>query len=507
MRLDPALLLVALLVPATARAQDDELPPGDEPAVEPAETPPPAEAAPDPAPLGAEAEITPATNSVLGPVPLARPVFSEDLGLDDDGWDFGFHGYVRMPVRFHGSPKNARPPYLVDDHYYNSGFAYTRVNETEYAELFVNVGYNKTTRLCVGLMASQFTDWSETTLSGQSGFATAFVEHERKLGDHVDLGIRAGMFWDRNGYMPDYDTYLLGRMHVAGLRLKTKIFDLVYAKAGFGAHADVIGANQGFTPVLWGSLGVDLGFLDLSGFYGMSWTGDKREFSIVQNGVLRVFGGEARAAIPYVGPAHLLVSFDQVRQVLFLANSYEVLHSTGGRGLTQNFFGDVDDGTGEALVFGGDIDWQPARLFETFAGHDVARALSGLSVRWFGMLAWVASDTFSENPVENFHQRVWFKWGVEPSYRPHWSAVDWLFVSLRFDRVILDTDHDSLAFRVLTPRLGVHPLADLNLDVYLSYSKYWYGDNVQLRPNQIAGDRSITQPDDSVFKIQAQMSW
>ena len=45
------------------------------------------------------------------------------------------------------------------------------------------------------------------------------------------------MFWDRNGYIPDYDTYLLGRAHVAGLRLRTKIFDLVYAKFGFGATA------------------------------------------------------------------------------------------------------------------------------------------------------------------------------------------------------------------------------------------------------------------------------
>jgi hypothetical protein len=490
------LLLLSLFV----SANNEELPPGEEPApggevtVEPRKD------------LSIETEIPQASDSVLGEVPIGHPTFSEDKTLDGDGWDFGFHGYVRMPVRFHGSPKDARPPYLVDDHYYNSGFGYLRINETEFAELFLNVGY-KETRLVIGLMASQFTDWSETTLSGQNGFATAFVEHDRFLGEHVQLGIRAGMFWDRNGYLPDYDTYLLGRAHVAGLRLRTKIFDLVYAKAGFGAHADVISANQGFTPVLWGSLGVDLKWLDLSGFYGMSWTGDKREFSIVENGVLRVFGGEGRVAIPYFGPAHLVVSFNQARSVLFLANSYEILHSTGGRGLTQNFFGDVDDGTGEALVFGGDLEWQPARLLEPFAGADVARALSGFSVRFFGMLAWVASNTFSEDPVENFHDRVWFKWGLEPSWRPHWSGFDWIWIGLRYDRVILDQNHESLAFRVLTPRLGVHPLKDINLDVFLSYSKYWYGENVQLRPNQIAGDRSVTTPDDSVFKIQAQVSW
>jgi hypothetical protein len=60
---------------------------------------------------------------------------------------------------------------------------------------------------------------------------------------------------------------------------------------------------------------------------------------------------------------------------------------------------------------------------------------------------------------------------------------------------------------VLTPRIGVRPLEDLNLDVFLAYSRYWYGENVQLRPNQIAGDRSVTTPDGSVFKIQAQISW
>ena len=80
----------------------------------------------------------------------------------------------------------------------------------------------------------------------------------------------------------------------------------------------------------------------------------------------------------------------------------------------------------------------------------------------FGMLAWVASNTFSENPLENFHQRVWFKWGFEPSYRPHWEDWNWLFFGLRYDRVILDQDHESLAFRVLTPplyRWGVRTIA------------------------------------------------
>ena len=153
------------------------------------------------------------------------PKFSESE-LPDSEWRFGWRGYIRMPVRAHGTPTDARPAYLVDDNYYLSGFAYTRVNETEWAELFFNAQKGKT-RAVVGMFASQFSDWSETTLKGQSGLATAFVEHEWTTADWLDIGVRAGMFWDRFGFVEPYDTYLFGRTHAGGLALNFKFIDQV----------------------------------------------------------------------------------------------------------------------------------------------------------------------------------------------------------------------------------------------------------------------------------------
>ncbi|MBK8013379.1 MAG: hypothetical protein IPK13_18750 [Deltaproteobacteria bacterium] len=441
---------------------------------------------------------------------LAPTLFSEDRATPlDGGWAFNFHGYIRAPLRFHGNPKRARPPYLVDDDYFQSGFAYTRINETEYAELFLGATHGRT-RFVAGLQATRFSDWAETTLQGQSGISLAFAEHDWVVEEGLaEVGLRAGMFWERFGYMDAYDTYVLGRMHMAGLRLRLRMFDVWHTKVGFGAHSDVISSNQGFTPLFYASSGVDFGFVRASLFFGLSWTGDsKREFSIVEDGSLRVVGGEAAVAIPHVGTLEGSLGFYRARHVLFLANGYEVLHSTGGRGLTQNFFGpDSDSGTGEALVLGAQFDWALARTVEAVSDRSVAAYFKGARVRLFGMLAWLASNQASENPLENFDQRVYIKWGIEPMYRPHLEGWDMFFVALRFDRVILDKSHSTRAFRVYTPKVGVTPIRDFGLDVFVSYSMYSYGGTVTLRPNQIPGDLSVTEPDANVLKFQAQMAW
>lgn len=438
----------------------------------------------------------------------SKPVFPEDRYGTSDGWTFGFHGYARMPLRWEGSPVEARPPYLVDDDYYLSGFAYTRVNESEWAEIFFNV-HKGDTRAVVGLFASEFSDWSQTTLQGQGGIATAFVEHTFRPGECAELGVRAGMFWDRHGWSSPYDTYLLGRMHVAGLRLRLRLFDLWTTQAGFGAHADVINANQGFTPVAWLKTGVDLGWARAGFFVGNSWTRDsQREFAIIENGNLRVIGGEGRVTVPWVGPLALVVSMSKANNALFLANAFEIMHSTGGRGLTQNYFGpDADNGTGEIFAGALDLAIEPHRAVEALASEDAARRVRGLSIRLFGMLAHTTSKQASANPLENFHDRTYFKWGIEPFYRPPWHGWRWLFVSLRYDRVILDTDHESMSFRVITPRVGISPLEELDMDIFMAWSHYVYGENVRLRPNQIPGDLSVTRPDGDVFKLQAQVSW
>src|SRR5262249_32248619 len=72
--------------------------------------------------------------------------------LGQKGTRFAMHGYFRAPMRItpaarpEGPQKpgegdtNWRTPYLVDDAYFNSGFAYTPLNETDFSELYLSVG-------------------------------------------------------------------------------------------------------------------------------------------------------------------------------------------------------------------------------------------------------------------------------------------------------------------------------------------------------------------------------
>ena len=434
-----------------------------------------------------------------------RPSFPEDGG-SGTAWTFAFHGYARMALRLpNGQLIDAREPYLIDDDYYRSGFAYTRVNETEWAELFLSAARDDT-RFVVGLFASGFSDWKNVTLEDQKGIATAFVEQRFQLAKQYELRLRAGMFWDRFGFIEPYDTYVFGRTHVAGLALNNRFFDRYYLKIGYGAHADVLDVNQGFSPVAWSVAGVDLGWLD-TGLYALgTWTHHTPGLKQVQEGSLEILGADVLVRHNSFGKVYGTVARYRADKVSFLSTGVEALHSTGGRNFMLNILGkDSEYGTGEVLVTAFDSEWSPYRSLRAMQGADAPQALKGLNLRLFGMTAYVLSKQKSDDPIENRNDRLYIKWGADLSYRiPTRSG---LFVALRYDRVILDADHEDLSFRIVTPRIGIQPTN--GLDVYIAYSRYFYGDRIEI-PQQLKpeGESSeYTQPDESVLKLQAQMRW
>ena len=174
--------------------------------------------------------------------------------------------------------------------------------------------------------------------------------------------------------------------------------------------------------------------------------------------------------------------------------------------MTTNFFGtDSENGTGEILVNGHYLRWRPDPVFQALGMKSAAKALRNSELRFFGMWAWVLSRQQSDDPLENKHDRTYLKWGVEPLYQPTsgwWSS---LYFSLRFDRVILDTNHESLSFRVISPKIGVSPTE--GFQIFCLYSRYAYGENIDLRKNQIPKDSAVVKPDQDYFKIQAQVVW
>ena len=400
---------------------------------------------------------------------------------DNDAVKFELHGYARMPLATQGT----REPYLVDSDYYLSGFAYTRLYEPDWSELFFSArkGDYKVT---LGMFASLYSDYASARLENQLGIAQASVTAENFLDQH-GLSVQLGVFWDRYGYLQPYDTYVFGRTHQGGVKVAYQLPGGGHVQGGIGMHEAQLQQNQGLTPIAHVAASYPLGPVELGVYTLRTWTRDKRQLSPIQDGTMYVAGLDARYRLPDDrGSAYLAFAYYDMSKVLYLAPALEVMHSTGGRGLTENFLGTdaSDDGTGRMYTLAADA---PIRIDDHFG------------VRTFGMLSWVRSKQVDEmDPLHNKDRRLYFKWGVEPSYR----VLPKLAVALRFDRVILDVYDSQDSFRVLSPKISF-PLEKWG-ELFVQYSHYWYGDKVTLRPGQVPLE---TMPDHDVFKLQAQAVW
>lgn len=467
------LLLGLLAAPAFA----------DEPASDPASeaVAPEAETAPAPKPAAPKksAAIEPITTSDSVSVTKTE----ETKGLEAAGVRFELHGYARMPLSATATP---RAPYLVDNDYYLSGFAYTRLYEPDWSELFLSAKKGNY-KAEFGLFASLYSDYASARLENQLGIAQASVTAENFL-DQQGLSVQLGVFWDRFGYIEPYDTYVFGRTHQGGVKVAYDLPGGGRVQTGIGIHQAQLQQNLGLTPIahLAGSYPV-MQALTLGAYVLRTWTRDKPQLSPIQDGTMYVAGADAHYKLPAArGTINAAFAYYHMNKALYLAPALEVMHSTGGRGLTENFLGtdSSEDGSGHMY---------------TLALDAPIAITPELGVRAFGMATWVRSPQRDEmDPAINRDRRMYLKWGIEPSYR----ILPKLAVSARFDRVILDLYDAENSFRVLSPKLSF-PL-DTWGEIFVMYSHYWYGDKVHLRAGQIPLE---TMPDANVFKLQAQARW
>jgi GH15 family glucan-1,4-alpha-glucosidase len=431
-----------------------------------------------------EADPTESTKTASIDIPVETEGGSLEEGVEPvkTTW-FEIHGYARMPLNLETTP---REPYLVDSDYYLSGFAYTRLYEPDWTELFVSA-HHKNYRAKFGLFASLYSDYAETQLANQFGIAQASVAVDRFLGLRP-LSVELGVFWDRYGYLAPYDTYMFGRTHQGGAKVRWSFSDRAYLQGGVGVHQALLQQNQGVTPLLHLAGGAPIGDVALGGYLLRSWTRDKRQLSPIEDGTMWIAGVDATWQLPReLGKVYGAVSHLWADQVLFLAPAVEVIHSTGGRGLTENFFGLADSENGTGKILAGALD-APLAVYGDRG-----------EVRLFGMAARVRSEQIDQvNPVMNKDRRWYLKWGVEPA----WRIGSHMRASLRYDRVILDMNDAENSFRALSPRLGF-PLEDWG-ELAVQYTHYFYGDRVQLRPGQVPLE---TEPDTDAFKVQAQAIW
>ena len=118
----------------------------------------------------------------------------------------------------------------------------------------------------------------------------------------------------------------------------------------------------------------------------------------------------------------------------------------------------------------------------------------------FGVYTFAQSKQVSPDPLINRDDHQYFKWGADAGYR----ITEWMALSTRYDRVVLDTGDSANSFRILSPRLAFFTSFITREMLYIQYSRYMYNERIRLRPGQVQLENI---PDDHVFKIQAQMTF
>lgn len=402
-------------------------------------------------------------------------------GVDVGDVRLELHGYARMPL----STQGTREPYLVDNDPYLSGFAYTRLYEPDWSELYLSARRGDY-KIEFGLFASLYSDYAVADITDQLGIAQASVSANHFVG--VDaLSVQVGVFWDRFGYIEPYDTYIFGRTHQGGFKVKYDLPGGGHVQTGLGFHEADLTQNEGTTPIAHLAAAYPVGPVMVGTYVLRTWTDDKRQLSPIVPGSMWVAGADAKYQLPDGwGTAYVAAAYDTMSHALYLGPALEIMNSLGGRGLTENFLGldASNDGSGHMYTAAADVK---------------LNITEKIRARAFGMLDWVRSPQVDlMDPLNNKDRRLYLKWGVEPSYQINTKVA----VSTRFDRVILDEYDSQDSFRVLSPKISF-PLQNWG-ELFLMYSHYWYGDRITLRPGQVPLE---TMPDHDVFKVQAQAVW
>lgn len=440
------------------------------------------------------------------------------IPLNSKGLRFAMHGYFRAPMRLTpaaraGDPQhtNWRSPFLIDDDYFRSGFAYTPVNETDFTELYLSVG-NEHLSATIQFQGSLYSDSARPIIDNQSGISQGWLTY-RFAPDFVpffktNVRVKAGAFWDRFGYLPKYDTYIFARTHQIGEQVR---IDLEHDRLAFwlldgvGTHLEDLAANQGLAFIHYASVGASWDkTIELGGYFYDATTKEKRQLSPIVDADMTLVGTDLRVDSHVAGKLYGATSFLSLTNATFMAPVVEIMHADGGRGVTENYLGtqSSQNGTGSMWNTGLQYDLSVADEYRAFTGK------KGSPLPWngditasiFGVYSFVQSKQQSPDPLVNKDDHQYFKYGADAG----WRFTEWGAISARYDRVVLDTGDSANSFRIVSPRLAFFTSFITHEMIYLQYSRYLYNERIRLRTNQVAGEQF---PDDNVFKIQAQMTF
>lgn len=431
---------------------------------------------------------------------------------------FALHGYFRAPLRVTNVPRTEggsggtdwRSPFLVDDDYYKSGFGYLPVNETDFTELYASVGNEKVTAT-IQFQGSLYSDAAHVDATRQPGISQGWLTYRTNL-DFIPwlkarLRVKGGAFWERYGYLPKYDTYIFARTHQMGENVRLEFekdqftFWLLH---GIGTHLEDLSSNEGLTILNYASVGASYARrIELGLYWFNNQMNDLRQLTQLADASMTIVGVDVRADTKYAGKLYAATSYISADQATFQTPTVEVMHALGGRGITENYLGtqSSNNGTGSLWNVGFQYDLSLADVYRGWTGNPTPLPWKGdVTASLFGLYSFIQSDQKSTDPLINKDDHKSFKWGAEGGYR----ITEWMGASVRYDRVVLDTDDSANSFRVISPRLAFFTSFITREMLYLQYSRYGYLERIRLRQGQV---NPYTMPDDHVWKIQAQMSF
>jgi hypothetical protein len=490
------------------------------------------------------------------PPPPAATTSAVKPAAEPETWHAGVSGYFRAPMALgissRPSPDNMTGPSSTqvsygpnrtfDANYYS--FAYTRLQEQDWAEVFVHAKKNHVDA-AVGWMGYWFQSvgFRNYDASWAPGLAYITLDTDFKAGDlNPNIAFTAGAWWPSFGYFEKYDTYTLGRFRQLGGQLKLTVPltpDLTpVVTAGFGTNRDGT-FNSGAPPFYGATVGLDLmtwvnaqliykKYADVSVHYSTEWTADPnlwpssmpdpKSYGPASAAHLTVLGAHASVHAPVFGRLWISPSIISVRNGWALgAAGTEVMHSLGGLGVATNYLGwtgSSSDSTGTGSMF--NLGFLYENTLSNLLGKP-AGDLPELTMSVFGLLADASMDLPMGSMIAMSQSTIkQFKYGADATYQP----LTWLGLMLRWDEINYNLGYPAYVFAAITTRAIISSHFLSSERIYIQYSRYIYGDRMVLAGNWpwgqslVAGSSVLQEgpysqqkPDTSVVKLQAEIAF
>jgi hypothetical protein len=486
---------------------------------------------------------------------LSPPALEAKPGQASDGWRVYATGYFRAPLAIgistRRSPDNPEGPAraqlsygpnrTVDANYFS--FAYTRLQEQDWAELFVHA-QTKHVHAVVGALGYWFqaTGFRNNDAAWSPGLAYLTLDTDFELaGLEPNVALTAGAWWPKFGAFPKYDTYTLGQFRHLGEQLKLTIpvsGDVTLSLVqGFGSARDGSSnilapppyqATVGLILLHYEHVALSIGeHVDVALHYNSEWTRDAnlyqstvvgRSYTNASEAYLTTIGAEATVSAPVVGSLWISPSYIRLRNGWALGEAgTEVMHSLSGEGLATNYMawsGSLNDSTGSGSMI--NVGFLYENTLSGIQGQPRGRVPHEVTLNVFGLFTDITLD-LPEGSVITQDRMGQLKYGADVEVQ----TLDWLSLMLRWDEVNYNLgDHPGYVFSAITGRatFATHFLAGES--IYLQYSRYRYGDEMTLAGRWpwgtplVAGSDIIQggtyaghKPDMDVVKLQATVAF